>query len=106
MVKAANILLFPNWDIVDALIFNSVSNNLGLQDPNKKEFLGTAFSNDQDSLVMWSLRRGSRAAPSKIDDSGLIGNIIVRRVVDTSHVQAAHMNVNYSKFSLATADRE
>ena len=46
MVKAANILLFPNWDIVDALIFNSMSNNLGLQDPNNKEFLGIAFSND------------------------------------------------------------
>ena len=64
MVKAANVLLLPNWDIVDALIFNSVSNDLELQDPNKKEFLGTAFSNDQAALVMWSLRRGSRAISS------------------------------------------
>ncbi|MDF3686205.1 hypothetical protein, partial [Enterobacter hormaechei] len=63
MVKDANILLLPNWDIADALIFNSVSNNLGLQDPNKKEFLGTAFSNDQAALVMWSLRRGSIQNP-------------------------------------------
>ena len=30
MVKVANVLLLPNWDIVDALIFNSVSNNLEL----------------------------------------------------------------------------
>ena len=30
MVKASNILLLPNWDITDTLIFNSVSNNLGL----------------------------------------------------------------------------
>ena len=36
MIKAASVLLLPNWDIVDALIFNSVSNNLGLQDPNRK----------------------------------------------------------------------
>ena len=61
MIKAASVLLLPNWDIADALIFNSVSNHLELQDPNKKEFLGTAFSNDQVALVMWSLRRGSRA---------------------------------------------
>ena len=60
MVKAANILLLPNWDIAHALIFNSVSNNLGLQDPHK-EFMGTTFSNGQAALVMWSLRRGSRA---------------------------------------------
>ena len=64
MVKATNILLLLNWDIADALIFNSVSNNLGLQDPNKKDFLGNTFSNDQATLVMWSLRRGSRVAPS------------------------------------------
>ena len=30
MIKAANVLLLPNWDISDALIFNSVSNNLEL----------------------------------------------------------------------------
>ena len=30
MVKVANVLLLPNWDIVDALILNSVSNNLEL----------------------------------------------------------------------------
>ena len=52
MVKVANVLLLPNWDIADALIFNFVSNNLELQDPNKKELLGTAFSNYQAALVM------------------------------------------------------
>lgn len=106
MIKAANVLLLPNWDIADALIFNSVSNNLGLQDPNKKEFLGTAFSNDQVALVMWSLRRGTRAISSQLDESRITGNIIVRRVADTSHVQAAHMNVDYSRFALATAEKE
>ena len=30
MVKTSNILLLPNWDIADALIFNSVSNRLEL----------------------------------------------------------------------------
>ena len=106
MIKAANVLLLPNWDIADALVFNSVSNNLELQDPNKKEFLGTPFSNYQAALVMWSLRRGSRAISSQPDDSGLIGNAIVRRVVDTSHVEVAHMNVDYSQFVLAIAKKE
>lgn len=30
MVKASNILLLPNWDIADVLVFNSVSNKLDL----------------------------------------------------------------------------
>ena len=46
MVKASNIFLLPNWDIADALIFNSISNKLDLQDQNKKEFQGTTFSED------------------------------------------------------------
>ena len=55
---------------------------------------------------MWSFRRGSRAILSHPDDLGLIGNVIVRRVANTSHVQAAHMNVDYPQFSLATVKRE
>ena len=46
MVRASNILLLSNWDIVDALIFNFVSNKLDLHDQNKKGFKGTTFSKD------------------------------------------------------------
>lgn len=35
-----------------------------------------------------------------------MGNVIVRRVDETSHVQAAHMNVEHSQFILATTERE
>ena len=35
-----------------------------------------------------------------------MGDIIVRRVADTSHVEAAHINVDYSQFVLATAKKE
>ena len=106
MIKASNILLLPNWDIADALIFNSVSNKLKLRDPNKRDFQGTAFIEDQDALVSWLLRKGSRATSSQPDDSGLMGNILVRRVADTSHVQAAYWNVDSSKFLLATTEKE
>ena len=46
MVKASNILLLPNWYIVDALVFNFVSNRLNLQDQDKETFQGTAFIQD------------------------------------------------------------
>ena len=96
MVRASNILLLPNWDIANALIFSSVLNKLTLQDQNKKDFQGTAFIEDHAALVSWSLRRGSRAALSKPDESRLMGDIIVMRVVDTSHVEETHINVDYS----------
>lgn len=46
MVKASNILLLPNWDIANALIFNSISNKVDPKDINKKDFIGTSFSED------------------------------------------------------------
>jgi hypothetical protein len=64
MVKASNILLLPNWDITDVFIFNSISNKLELQDPSKNEFTGTTFIEDQDILVKWSIKKGSRAVLS------------------------------------------
>ena len=35
-----------------------------------------------------------------------MGNIIVRRLEDTSHVQATHMNVGTSHFVLGTTEKE
>ena len=86
MVRASNILLLPNWDIADALVFSSISNKLTLQDQNKKDFQGTTFIEDHVALVSWSLRRGSRTTLSQPDELGLMGDIIVRRVADTSNV--------------------
>ena len=40
------------------------------------------------------------------DEFGLQGSIIVRRVDDVSHVQVAHMCVDQSQFTLATAEKE
>ena len=106
MVKTSNVLLLPGWDIADALVFNSVSSRLALQNQSKENFQGTAFIEDQAALVSWSLRRGSRTASLQSDESGLMGSLIVRRVAETSHVQAAHWNVDSSKFLLATAKKE
>lgn len=52
MVRASRVLLLPNWDIVDALIFNFVSNEFETLDQDKKEIFGAKFSIDQATLVM------------------------------------------------------
>ena len=96
MVKKSKFLLLPNWDIVDALVFNSISKKLDLQNKDKKEFQGIVFSGDHATLVIWSLRKGSQATSSQPDEFGLMGNVVVRRVDYTSHVRAAHMNVGTS----------
>ena len=46
MVKASSILLISNWDIEDALIFNSIADKMSLEDQGKKETKGAKFSED------------------------------------------------------------
>ena len=60
MVKASGVLLLPNWDIADALIFNSIFIKLETLDQIKKQMKGATFSVDQATLVIWSIRKASK----------------------------------------------
>ena len=40
MVRLSGVLLLPNWDIADTLIFNCISNKLETLKQNKKKILG------------------------------------------------------------------
>ena len=106
MVRASGVLLLPNWDIENALIFNSISNKLEELDQNKKEISGAKFSVDQAALVIWSIRKASRTMSLQSDSFGLIGNLIVKRVKDTNFVEAAHLGVETSQLTLATTGKD
>ena len=106
MVRASGVLLLPNWDIADALIFNYVSNKLKTLDQNKEEILGAKFSVDQASLVIWSIRKASRTMSLQSDTTRLIGNLIVKGVEDTTSVQDTHSNVGAFQFTLVTIDKD
>lgn len=106
MVRASSVLLLHNWDITNALIFNSISNKLDILDQNKKEMKHSTFSVDQSTLLIWSIRKGSRIMHLQSNSTGMIGNIIVKRVADTTHVEDTHMNVGTSQLILATTEKE
>ena len=49
MIKASNILLLPNWDIADALVFNFVSKKLMLE--NKYETILEAYNREVNRRI-------------------------------------------------------
>lgn len=65
MIKSSGVLLLPNWDIANAVVFNSMTKKLNVGEQVKKELKGAKFSEDHVALVIWSLRKGSRASSSQ-----------------------------------------
>ena len=106
MVRASGVLLLPNWDITDALIFNSISNKLDILEQTKKEIKGATFNVDQATLVIWSIRKASRTMSLQSDSTGMIGDIIVKSVEDTISMEAAHLNFGTSQLNLATIEND
>ena len=64
MVRTSNVLLLPNWDTTNALVFNSISNKLDILDRNKQEVKNASFNVDQDTLLIWLIRKGSKIISS------------------------------------------
>ena len=63
---------------------------------------GTKFSEDHVVLVIWSMRKGSRTTSSQPNDIGLIGNLIVKRVEETTTKEAKMISVGSTNITLAT----
>lgn len=106
MIRSSKVLLLPNWDIVDAMVFNFVTKKLNADEKVKKELKGAKFSKDHAALVIWSMRKGSRASSSQPNDTNLIGNLIVKRIEDTPNEEATKLNVRTTNLTLATTLRE
>lgn len=64
MIKASRVLLLPNWDIDNAMGFNSFIDKISVEDMGKKEMKGAKFSEDNVALVIFSMRKGSRTSSS------------------------------------------
>ena len=106
MIKSSGVFLLPNWDIADAMVFNTVTKQLSVDEKVKKELRGAKFNEDHVALVIYSMGRGSRANSSQPNDTNMIGNLIVKRVEDTPNEEAIELNVGIANLSLATTLRE
>ena len=72
----------------------------------KKELKDAKFNEDHVALVIWSMRRGSRASSSQPDNTNMMGNLIVKRVEDTPNEDVAKPNFGRANLTLATTLRE
>lgn len=99
MIAEARVLILPEWDIADALILEAVRKET-------KPLEGVTYSNDHDTLVMWSLRR--EESKKRKDSSKAIysGGMIMKRVNDTKVVEATSTILESAKFYVVVAEKE
>ena len=101
MIRSDGVLLLTNWNIADAMVFNTVTKKLRIEEKSKRALSGAKYNEDHVALVIWSLKRGSRASYSQNNDSELMGNLIVKRIEDTPNEEATKLNVETTTLTLA-----
>lgn len=58
MIRSARVLLLPNWDIVDAMVFNTITKKLSTEEKKKRALNGAKYNEDHATLVIFSKKRG------------------------------------------------
>ena len=79
---------------------------LNTNEKGKKEMKDAKFCEDHVAFVIWSMRKGSRTSSSQSNDTGLIGNLIVKRVEETTSEEATKLVSRSANFTLATTQRD
>lgn len=64
-----------------------------------KVLSGALFDNHLDQLVIWCLHKVTRRPSMSHEMDQLFGGLFVKRLVDTSIIEAIYLNLNVAKFT-------
>lgn len=91
-MKSVGFLLFPRWDMSSAITFDTIRRQrgedpvLGSEEQAKALYFGFGFNPRHETLVIWSIFTEINKPQVINDSSEFNGNIIVKRIGDTSVV--------------------
>ena len=80
-MKQSGVLLLPKWDIVNAIVFDSVRKQKDVQLKTKEDVLqahrGVKFSDDHQALVMWFIEKKCNTKIQEISTAKYTGALTV-----------------------------
>ena len=101
-MKEAGILIFPEWDIANAIVFDSVRKEgqarFRIEEEVQTTHRGVKFSEDHKALVLWSLQNKKDTQAQETVDKA--GSLMVYRVGENSGIEAALMTQWVGEFNL------
>lgn len=105
IMKKREILLLEGWDSSSTIIFDLIRRrhdiDLDSIDPTQRDkVLSRALFDDHlDQLVIWCLHKVARRPSMSHEMDQLFGALLVKRVADTSIIEATNLNLNVAKFT-------
>lgn len=83
IVKQSGVLILPEWDIVNALVFDSIRKQKDVKLETEEKILqahrGVKFSNDHQALVIWSIEKRDETIMQEISTAEHTGAMTVFR---------------------------
>ena len=108
LLKEVGILILLEWDIANAIVFDSVRREGQAKFKTEEEVQiadrGVKFSEDHKALVLWSLQDKKDTQTQETIDK--VGSLMVYRVGETSGTEAALMTQQVGDFNLQVALKE
>ena len=108
LLKEAGILILSEWDIANAIVFDSVRREGQARFRTEEDIQiahnGVKFSADHKALVLWSVQ--DKKDTHTQETANKVGSLMVYRVGETSGTEAALMTQQVGDFNLQVALKE
>ena len=110
ILKQSGVLLLPEWDIANAIVFDSVRKQRDVKFRTTEEVLqahrGIKFSDDHQALVMWSMERRNNARVQEVSTAEYTGALTVYRSEEVGSKDIFGMASEMLKFGSAVSSKE
>lgn len=105
VVKKSGILVLKGWDISSTIAFDSLTRRHDIdlesmdQYQRQKLLSRTILDDHLDQLAIWCLHPVTQRPVMNQEMDRLYGSLLIKRVADTSTIEATDMTMNVNKFS-------
>lgn len=104
IISQAGDFILPEWDIADAVTFDAIWKSK--EEEARLALRGSDFLDDYATLAIWALEQGPRKPDINDLNPNLRGSLVIKRVADTSSVEATKLNVDVAKLAHESAKKE
>lgn len=104
-MNKSGIILLEGWDISSAIVFDWIRRrhdiDLDSMDLTQRDkvLFGALFDDHLDQLVIWYLHKVTRRPSMSHEMDQFFGGLLVKRVANTSIIEAIDLNLNVAKFT-------
>lgn len=110
LLKDSGILILPEWDIANAMIFDIVRKEKDTQFKTKEEVLqehkGFKYSDDHQELVIWSIEKRAKTRLQEVSDAERRNSLMVYREEEVDSEKVSRMTKEMVDFGVIVVAKD